>query len=413
MELVVAVVGLGTMVLFIRLLRRGLVIPCDQTLVRIRGRVVGPGSPGEQIKLGWFDLQVGGERRRVLARDLPRDLRRIRVGAALVVEGVQALAARPEALYREPSCTSTVDAMRITRAGVPWGWWVFGVSLVVLFASIVTLCVEISERAIHGGGGLPDYGAPDIAYDATRSLTAYDVRCPPGSSRRSAPGRSFATLVWMHWCEDAAGIQEGPWVMRSLAGWPLVEGQMRRGLRAGVWRKREREGETEAWTYRNNVLHGPWWRREGEQRSDGEFLYEQRHGRWRARSGERTAFEATYRHGVLEGASLVSMESSSGRGWIEAEGEHVDGQRSGRWTFRGREPGELYELSVEYRAGEKDGPAKFAGPGVLHLGRFERGRFAYDREYVTYQPSEAVPRWIAAWSSRIPPWRETPRWVTP
>ncbi len=128
-------------------------------------------------------------------------------------------------------------------------------------------------------------------------------------------------------------VRHGEWIERHGNGETAVEGEYRLGLRTGIWRRFDEDGnpiEEVAWEEdRRNGPAVEYWP-SGEKRSEGE-----------------------YRDGIRNGVWIFWYENGN----RASEGDYRDGQRYGTWNFW-REDGSVDEAF----SGRYDGNMKVRAP---------------------------------------------------
>jgi hypothetical protein len=268
--------------------RRGV----DGAFVRLRGRLAGPGQPGEPLhgrRLAARQLVVraGGEARLVDASSPLLVVHGpLRIGDPVTADGHPGASPVEETLYRDSALRPALIALRLSRGTWPE-------------LRLLDLCVPLFAAAAIATAALaprPRIGNAELG-------------CPPGTlARGAAPPRDF-----MQWCgavdgegADRRELKQGPqavwWSSTQLRqlSW-YADGQLD-GLSTS-WHENGRIAERGQ--YLRGRLVGEWWswRPDGGLRVHGGFDHAgARHGTWTwFQPNGKLRLLVEYDHGVKDG----------------------------------------------------------------------------------------------------------------
>ncbi len=343
-----------------------------RSVVRLAGRVVGPGEVGGPVQApavgapARVELEAGGRRYQVLLDGARLEGGRgLRVGEPLELEAVPSDLRREAALYREPGVETVLDALCVRR-GPALRRRELGAALVGL-ALLLGAPLPLARLAAR----TPLHRLPAWLQRAVIGALAGAPRCPPGTRLE----RQAHEVGWSQRCLAAGGVAEGPAV--ELSGGRLARGAYRRGQRDGRWLERE-AGASVVQSYREGQLEGVWLERDGTGRLRKQAAYraDQLDGQlleWDA------AGRLTRRAGYLRGAPHGRHETWREGRLVEA-GEYRAGLREGRWLDEGCVAEPIWTATAtrceqELRAGQLDGAATWwFADGRRARGAYREGR---------------------------------------
>jgi antitoxin component YwqK of YwqJK toxin-antitoxin module len=308
---------------------------------------------------------------------------KVRCGELCTVDGLIAMRARAEALYRESSQAPALEALRVT----PGAWPELRLLRLAAGAALLTL---IAALAVPVFVQLPAQAPPPRTDEPQPDPGA---RLPP----LDCAADTDATCQWPErWCQRVGAGRHGPWEMHDHEGNLLARGQYvenkRQGpfvrfgnngrlMRSSRFLDDREEGCTERWTY-EGALESRLCYHEGELdgraavwdrglRERGSYRRGRKHGRWEAWSPDGVLLRAgEYRDGQREGpwrfwnedggvAARGSYHDGELHGlwrwWhdtgvLAGEGRYGDGEKTGCW--RSFYPGGGRQAQIDYRKGE-------------------------------------------------------------
>ena len=345
--------------------RRGV----DGSFTRMQGHIAGLPPTPDAAPRRPFELRLRGG---CLCPIDPRSpwLRlvgpRLREGELVTVDGLPAPLLRSEALYREPSRTQGLLAMRIARGAWPEMRLLI---LPFLFAALIVLAILVPALFGLSGEALLERRPPVAEPTAAPEPQLPSLACPAGTR---AAGESLT-----RWCETPDAVKHGPWArweLRNGLEAVLVEsGELSRGKREGLWLSRSVWAGhlTRRARYRHDAPDGCW-----EEWDDGGAIRSRsciKDGRldgvsavWEGGLRERGTYRGGLKHGL--------WEVWSKQGSLLRQGRYRDGKREGPWRFWNLDGGRA--ALGRYRQGVVDGlwtwwheTERLAGRGRYVMGR--------------------------------------------
>jgi len=387
---------------------------------RLRGRLVGPGLPGELL---WQRGKRALPPRLVVrVGDAPHDVRpspthlvvharQLRVGDRVAIDGVPLPAAVEERSYREVGLRQATLALRLTTRPWPRLRWLDAAALAGLLGA-----------ALLGVLGVRD----------GRSWMA-PLPCPAGThlTRSSDPPSQ--------WCERQ-GVREGPFESWWDPFQRLEAGRYAAGERSGTWLRWYAGGVLAARTGydggRFDGEHARWSPHgvlveRGVHTGGSRFVFDAftDEGRLVWRFDRRQGLEASWHPvtgelrqlrrghafrawdhgslaeaGELDGAMKVGTWSRWDRGVLRSRGSLVEGQREGTWQTW-HDDGSLASRG-SYRCGKAEGTWRYYHPGgrLAATGAYHAGRAS--GRWLSWHKNGRLRR-IATYDEGVPVvWRE-------